>query len=82
MTDFNKMIEDSQELDAAYKRVFKNESEVLKDLEMFCGYGQDAFDNDPRRTAYKLGLQSVVRYIHQRVEGKLTKQMEANKDVI
>ena len=81
MNDYEHMVETSKELDAAYKRVFKNESEVLEDLEAFCGYEQDAFDNDARRTAYKLGLQAVIRYIHQRVEGKITKHMEVNKDV-
>lgn len=80
MDDFTRMVEDSRERDAAYKRVFKNESGVLSDLESFCGHDMDPFDNDSRRTAYKLGLQAVIRYIHQRISGKLTAQMEGGED--
>ena len=80
MTEFEKIIEDSKELDAAYKRVFKNESGVLDDISAFCGLEQDAFDNDARRTAYKLGLQAVGRYIHQRIAGRLTEQMKGDNN--
>jgi hypothetical protein len=50
-----------------YKKVFGTEEgkKVLKDLEVFCLYNEDTFDNDALFMAYKTGLRKV--YLHIKV---------------
>ena len=55
----------------AVQRTFETEDgkKVLAILEE--SYGQQLFDTDPYRTAYKLGAHDLIQYIKRMVEFKL-----------
>ena len=60
----------------AYKNVFSSEHgiKVLDDLDRKCmlkGNGLYVSDNE-RQTCFNLGMNAVIRYIHQEIERNLT----------
>jgi hypothetical protein len=74
--DVNKLISDSKSLDLCYaKAINKGGKSVLKDLREYCQWGQSAYNDDARKEAYNLGIQSVMIYIQNRLDKKFTKQL-------
>jgi hypothetical protein len=68
----------------AYKNTFNSEhgTKVLEDLDKKCllkGSGLFVSDNE-RQTCFNLGMNAVIRYIHQEIERNLT-ETEDNKAI-
>ncbi len=75
-----RIIEEEENFDRMYSKVFGTEKKVLEDLDEYCGYNSDPFDPDERRTSYKLGMQAVIRYIHNRIDGQITEIIRKQND--
>ena len=69
-------IQKEEDLCRAYSKAFKGSKQVLADLDDYCGINQNPFDENDRREAYKLGMQDVIRYIHNRISGIMIDELQ------
>ena len=70
------LISDSKQLDLMYSNALnKGGKTVLKDLAEYCHEGESAYNQDARLEAFNLGVQSVMIYIRDRINGKFTEQL-------